>query len=207
MLVSGQTLLSQTDTLAASEPAEPAEEAIGERIIGLRKARGLTLQECARLSGVAASTLSKIERNDLSPTVSTLVKIASGFGVEPAELLAPSRVATAPGRRAVSRQGEGKAHTSQSCQNRLLCSDLKNKRMVPVRTRVTARSTTNYPVWPQSDAEIFLWVVSGRMLLHSKVYEPLELGPGDSVYYDGNVPHCWTTASDEDAEVIWVVSA
>ncbi|WBU53807.1 helix-turn-helix domain-containing protein [Paracoccus sp. SCSIO 75233] len=206
MLVSGRTLLSQTGVLGAIEETSTGDERIGKRIIGLRKERNLTLQESARLCGVSASTLSKIERDDLSPTVTTLVKIADGFGVEPGELLTPSRVTPAPGRRAVSRAGNGKPHTSLSCENMLLCSELKNKRMVPVRTRVTARSTEDYPVWPQSDTEIFVWVVSGRMLLHSRIYEPLELGPGDSVYYDANIEHCWTSVGDEDADVIWVVS-
>ncbi len=181
---------------------------ISERIVSLRKERGLTLQACAKLSQVAASTLSKIERGELSPTVSTLQKIATGFGLELTDLLTRSRASTvAPGRRALSRAGEGRSHVSQSCVNDLLCHELKNKRMVPVRTVVTARSTGEYPIWPHSDAEIFLWVVKGRMQLHTRIYEPLELGPGDSVYYDANGEHCWTTSSKEDAEVIWVMTA
>lgn len=204
-LVGGQVLMGQKGALIGE--SEGGGEWVAERIVELRKERKLTLQECARLSGVAASTLSKIERRELSPTISTLQKIAEGFSVELTELVAQARPAYAPGRRAVTRAGEGKAHSSVSCANFLLCSDLKDKRMIPVRTRVTARSVDDYPVWARSDTEIFLWVVSGRLLLHSKVYEPLELGPGDSVYYDGNGDHCWTSLGDEDAEVMWVMSA
>lgn len=203
-LLSGQVLMSQKEALVSSSEAGSA--SVAERIVELRKDRKLTLQECARLSGVAASTLSKIERRELSPTISTLQKIAEGFSVELSELITQTRPAYAPGRRAVSRADTGKAHTSLSCANFLLCGELKDKRMIPVRTRITARSVEDYPVWARSDTEIFLWVVSGRMLLHSKVYEPLELGPGDSVYYDGNGEHCWTSVSEEDAEVVWVMS-
>ncbi|MBO3761617.1 XRE family transcriptional regulator [Ciceribacter sp. L1K22] len=204
-LLTGQVLMAQKDALV-SVPDAPS-ESVAERIVQLRKERKLTLQECARLTGVAASTLSKIERRELSPTISTLQKIAEGLTVELTELITQTRPVYAPGRRAVSRAGEGKKHTSLSCANLLLCGDLKDKRMIPVRTRVTARSLDDYPVWARSDTEIFLWVVSGRMLLHSKVYEPLEMGPGDSVYYDGNGEHCWTSIGEEDAEVIWVMSA
>lgn len=204
-LLSGQVLMAQKDALV-SVPDAPS-ESVSERIVQLRKERKLTLQECARMTGVAASTLSKIERRELSPTISTLQKIAEGLAVELTELITQTRPVYAPGRRAVSRAGEGKKHSSLSCANLLLCGDLKDKRMIPVRTRVTARSLNDYPVWARTDTEIFLWVVSGRMLLHSKVYEPLEMGPGDSVYYDGNGEHCWTSIGDEDAEVIWIMSA
>lgn len=167
----------------------------------------MTLQECARLTGVGASTWSKIERGELSPTVTTLQKIANGFKLEISDLLAPARsVVAVQGRRAVSRKTEGKSHYSTSCENFLLCHELKDKRMVPIRTRVNARSTEEYPDWAQSDAEIFLFVLSGRMLLHSRIYEPLELGAGDSVYYDARSEHCWTSLGDEDAEVLWVVT-
>lgn len=205
MLLNHEAISNQEDNSTGS--GDNGDVLISAKIVALRKERGLTLQACAKLSQVAASTLSKIERGELSPTVSTLQKIATGFGLEVTDLLTRSRASTvAPGRRAVSRAGEGKSHVSQSCANNLLCHELKNKRMVPIRTVVTARSTEEYPVWPHSDVEIFLWVVTGRMQLHTRIYEPLELGPGDSVYYEANGEHCWTTVSDEDAEVIWVMS-
>lgn len=206
-------MIMNAEELAAEKPSvsgdpENGESGVSVRIISLRKGRGMTLQECAKLTNVAASTLSKIERGELSPTVTTLQKIAAGFELDVTDLLSNSRPTLGgQARRAVNRAGEGKLHTSLSCANFLLCHDLKHKRMVPIRTKVTARSTDEYPVWPYSEAEIFLWVVSGRMELHTRVYEPLELGPGDSVYYDASGEHCWTSIGDEDAEVIWVMTA
>ncbi len=182
-------------------------QALAERIVTLRKERKLTLQECAKLSGVAASTLSKIERRDLSPTISTLHKIATGFSMELTDLLNSNRPVFSPGRRSISRKGEGRPHTSYSCENALLCGELKDKQMIPIRTMVTARHPDDYGVWPKSETEIFLFVVSGKMVVHSKVYEPLELSAGDAVYYDASSEHCWTSASEQDAEVIWVMSA
>jgi mannose-6-phosphate isomerase-like protein (cupin superfamily) len=80
--------------------------------------------------------------------------------------------------------------------------------MIPTLTRVTARSVTeDYPSFPQSDVEVFLTVLSGRMALHSKVYETLELGEGDCVYYDASAGHAWTSIGDDDAVVIWVMSS
>lgn len=196
------------DTLVPGKTAELGEAVVAKRIVGLRQERGLTLQECAKVTGVSASTWSKIERGELSPTVTTLQKIASGLGLDVADLLSPSRsAASVEGRRAVSRKSEGKVHTSMACENMLLCHELKDKRMVPIRTTVTARNTEEYADWAQSDAEIFLFVLSGHMQLHSRIYEPLDLEAGDSVYYDARGEHCWTSVGEADAEVLWVVTA
>lgn len=187
---------------------EPLSE-IAQTLGALRREREMSLQSLAKVSGVAASTLSKIERDELSPTVATLQKIASGLGVEMSDIFVESSEREkVQGRRSVTRAGLGTEHTTLSCYNRLLCSDLMHKKMIPTLTRVTARDVKEaYPSFPRSDAEVFLMVIRGRMILHSQVYEPLELGPGDSIYYDASAGHAWTSVGDEDAEVVWVMSS
>jgi transcriptional regulator with XRE-family HTH domain len=48
---------------------------------------GLTLQQLANRCGVAASTIHKIESQQMVPTVSVLLKIARGLGCRPEELV------------------------------------------------------------------------------------------------------------------------
>jgi len=48
---------------------------------------GLTLQQLATRSGVAASTIHKVEARQMVPTVSVLLKIAKGLGRRPEELI------------------------------------------------------------------------------------------------------------------------
>lgn len=52
-----------------------------------RGADGLTLQQLATRSGVAASTIHKVEAQQMVPTVSVLLKIAKGLGRRPEELI------------------------------------------------------------------------------------------------------------------------
>ena len=52
-----------------------------------RSADGLTLQQLATRSGVAASTIHKVEARQMVPTVSVLLKIAKGLGRRPEELI------------------------------------------------------------------------------------------------------------------------
>ena len=75
----------------APRKTESGDISFSRSIVGLRQDRGITLQECARLTGVSASTWSKIERGELSPTVTTLQKIAVGLGIEMGDLLASTR--------------------------------------------------------------------------------------------------------------------
>ncbi len=73
--------LSWAEQAEASEPPE-AQRAddhgvdVGARLLKLRKGRRLTLQDMSALTGVSASAFSKIERNELSPTISTMQRIA-----------------------------------------------------------------------------------------------------------------------------------
>ena len=52
-----------------------------------RAADGLTLQQLATRSGVAASTIHKVEARQMVPTVSVLLKIAKGLGCRPEQLI------------------------------------------------------------------------------------------------------------------------
>lgn len=205
---------------AARQPGRPSERApvagqeeargaadIGARLRQVRKTRRLTLQDASALTGVSTSAFSKIERNELSPTISTMQRIASGLGVELVTLITDqdSEPGTFGGRRSISRAGTGSRHTTGTCNNLLLCADLKNKRATPILTTVTARSPDEYVAWAKSEAEIFVMVLDGTLVVHSRLYEPLELNKGDSVYYDASTEHTWTSSGPRDAVVLWVL--
>ncbi|MBK5264752.1 MAG: cupin domain-containing protein, partial [Alphaproteobacteria bacterium] len=88
--------------------------------------------------------------------------------------------------------------------NAWLCNDLARKKMTPIRTRVRARTIEDYSDWASYDAEVFLTVLSGALVVHSEMYTPVVLNEGDSIYYDANARHVWTSQGDCDAIVLWV---
>jgi len=194
------------------EQATPVEDgggaaSVGARLRQIRRDRRLTLQQASKLTGVSASAFSKIERSDLSPTISTMQRIATGLGIELITLLAghASEPVAFAGRRSINRAGGGSHHVTGTCNNVLLCADLKNKRATPILTTVTARSPDEYKAWAKSEAEIFVMVLEGTLVVHSRLYEPLELNKGDSVYYDATTEHTWTSVGPKDAVVLWVL--
>lgn len=60
---------------------------MASQIRSCRSAAGLTLQQLATRSGVAASTIHKVEGRQMVPTVAVLLKIARGLGCRPEELI------------------------------------------------------------------------------------------------------------------------
>ena len=54
---------------------------LATRVRDLRRARGLTLEQLAELSGVSRSMISLIERQETSPTAAVLNKLADAFGI------------------------------------------------------------------------------------------------------------------------------
>lgn len=60
---------------------------MASQIRAARCADGLTLQQLATRSGVAASTIHKVEAQQMVPTVSVLLKISKGLGCRPEELI------------------------------------------------------------------------------------------------------------------------
>lgn len=69
------------------------ESILAQRIARERAQRGWSLAEVAERSGVSRSMLSKIEREEVSPTTTVLVRIGIAFGITLAELLtAPTTI-------------------------------------------------------------------------------------------------------------------
>ncbi|MEJ8574373.1 XRE family transcriptional regulator [Microbaculum marinum] len=176
---------------------------VGAKLQQLRRERSWTLHEASRATGISVSTLSKIEREALSPTVTTLSRIATGFGIEAATLLTDDS-GGATGRRSITRSDDGKLSPTGTCDNVWLCSDLAQKKMAPIRTRVRARDISEYSEWARYNAEVFVTVLSGTLVVHSDIYAPVVLNEGDSMYYDANAGHVWTSEGEQDAVVLWV---
>ena len=181
-----------------------SEAALGQRIRALRAAKGWTLEQTSRASGLARSTLSKIENGQMSPTYDALIKLAAGFGIDLSELFAAQQQPVGIGRRSISRAGTGALHVTPHFEHALLCNDLSHKDMVPFRSRILARAFEDFDDWSRHVGEEFVYVLSGRVRLFTEFYEPVDLGPGDCWYIDSRMGHRVISLSDESAEVLWM---
>ncbi|MDP5252939.1 MULTISPECIES: helix-turn-helix domain-containing protein [unclassified Vibrio] len=179
---------------------------LGERIKDIRQTLNYTLEDVSQRTGLARSTLSKIENEQISPTFQAMQKLAQGLSIGMPQLFAPPKKRQAMGRRDITRVNEGKPHPTQTYEHELLATDLSNKKMMPFKSRIRARHFDDFPDWVRHDGEEFLLILEGEVTLFTEFYEPLSLCEGDSVYYDANMGHMLISTSQEDALILWVTS-
>lgn len=185
-------------------PSEPLD--LGKRVRELRKAHGWTLEQAARQAGLARSTLSKIENGQMSPTYEALKKLAEGLKISVPQLFTTPAQARAGGRLALTKAGEGQPHPTTTYEHEILAHDLTQKRMLPYRARIRARSIEEFDGWVRHDGEEFLLVLTGVVRIYTEFHEPADLRRGDSAYYDASMGHNLISLSEEDATVLWVTS-
>ena len=143
----------------------------------------------------------------MSPTFEAVQKLAAGLGIDVPQLFKPASEPGSPGRRDVTRAGEGRAHPTATYEHELLCTALTKKRMIPFKSRIHARSFEDFSDWVRHEGEEFLLVLEGVIHLYTEHYEPLQLEAGDSVYYDSGMGHVCVSISEEDALILWVTTA
>ena len=188
----------------AEAPVEPLR--LGERVRQIRRARSWTLEEAARRAGLARSTLSKIENDQMSPTFDAVQKLARGLGIDMPQLFQPAPLDKVSGRRAVTRAGRGEPHPTVTYEHEMLATELNPKRMLPYRTVVRARAFADFDGWVRHEGEEFLLVLEGAVRFFTEYYAPVELATGDSAYYDAGMGHCVVSTSEEDAMILWVTA-
>lgn len=179
---------------------------LGERVRALRQERSWTLEQAAKQAGLARSTLSKIENEQMSPTFDAVQKLARGLGISVPQLFTPPQSDRVMARRAITRAGAGQPHPTTTYEHDILAAELRQKKMLPYRARVRARSMEDFEGWVRHDGEEFLYVLTGIICFYTEFYEPVEMRRGDSAYYDANMGHNVVSVSDDDAEILWVTS-
>lgn len=166
---------------------------IGAVIRTERQKMGLSLEEAARKTGVSKAMLGQIERDESSPTISTVWKISAGLRIPMATLLAQNKstdyrvtklsdVVPVPGRNGHIRVYNIFPFDPMTAFDYLYI-ELDPHIYYP---------STGHP----NAIEEYVVVTSGKLNMHiaGKVY-PMEAG--DSITFAGNEEHGYENASDE----------
>lgn len=193
------------EPLEGSLLANGSSTALGQRLKAMRQEKRWTLEHLAEMTGLAISTLSKIENEQVSASFDTIVKIAHAYGFSFAELFAgqktPSHQSVA-GRRTFTRAGQGLTFTTPHYDYNVHSSDLTRKGMIPLIMRIHSRTVPPRSEWSSHDGEEFIYVTRGAAELHTEYYAPLRLNTGDSAYIDSTMRHAFIAVGDEDAEML-----
>lgn len=173
---------------------------IAENVRALRLARGLTLEEAARLTGVSRSMIAQIERAEVNPTISVLWKIAGGYRVSFSSLL---------------ESGESAPELIRGADITPLAEDGGRYLNYPLFPFGEGRPFETYriEIKPQgflqaqphlAGAEEYITVFSGEVEIAAgeKVYR---LAAGDSLRFAADVPHSYRNPGAADALLSMII--
>ena len=173
----------------------------------VRLSQGLSLRALSARAGLPYSTLSKLENGKMALTYDKLIRLAQALNVDLKDIISEPEPASAPvavGRRSVTRAGHEWDAESEKHQHHYPAADLLGKMMIPIIIEVQARSVDELGGLVRHAGEEYLYVIRGHMDLHSDLYAPLPLGPGDSVYFDSGMAHGYVRTGSDPCIVLAV---
>jgi transcriptional regulator with XRE-family HTH domain len=194
--------------LGARSDAAPDRQRLGERLRLLRKQKRLTLKALSEHSGVALSTLSKIELGQISVSYEKLAATARALGADIGELFDP-RAAMASGaapRVVRSTIEESPRYDNDNYDYRMLATSFAGKRMTPLHGRIVARRTDEFADYVRHPGQEFVIVLKGRVRICFETGERVELMRLETAYFDSGIGHIYLSTGPGDAEVLVVMS-
>ena len=187
------------------EPNTVASEGnLGARVREIRKTRNWTLKDVAARTGLAISTISKMERGEISLTYDRFMRLAQGLGLDVGELFDSNAEGFSLGTVSVTRKGEAPLHSSATYDYDMLASDVTGKHMVPMVGHIKAHSFGAFEDFISHPGEEFIYVLDGEVTVHLKGRDPVTLTKGDSIYFDSGLGHAYVSTSAEDATVLGI---
>ncbi|MBN8804014.1 MAG: XRE family transcriptional regulator [Sphingopyxis sp. 65-8] len=184
---------------------------LGEVMRGIRTRNGWTLKEMSARSGIPVSTLSKVEHDRLTLSYDKLQQLSQRLKIRMSDLFAEDAEDSAPrvtGRRSVGTIDTAVRVTTDNYDYHYLCTDLRQKRMIPIITRIRARSASEFGELVHHQGEEFIYVIEGRIEVHSEFYDPVVLDAGQGIYIDSSMGHAYVVADGcDEALVLGVCSS
>jgi transcriptional regulator with XRE-family HTH domain len=184
-----------------SLPVSPTntEVRIGAKLRAARTAHALTLDQLAAAAGLTKGFLSRVERDETSPSVATLIALCEVMSLDVGSLFTASDTAlvrrnTAP---AINLGGTG--------VNERLMTPRRESRLQLVHTIAEPGGTGGKDFYTINCQLEVVYVLKGAVdILFTDRRQ--RLTAGDALTFAGNEPHTWVnTSQTRTAELIWVL--
>jgi transcriptional regulator with XRE-family HTH domain len=185
--------------MAADQPT------LGKLLRGLRTRNSWTLKQMSDRSGIPVSTLSKVEHDRLTLTYDKLQQLSQRLGLRMSELFAEpaeGSEAVVTARRSIGRTDRAIQVTTPNYDYHYLCPELRRKRMIPVLTRIRAKTAEEFGELVRHSGEEYIYVLEGRIEVHTEFYDPVVLEEGESIYIDSQMGHAYVVAEGCDEAVV-----
>ncbi len=169
---------------------------LGERIKARRKELDLTLQQLADKSGLSAPFISQAERDLTTPSLVSLLSLASALEVELSYFME-----IPDDKKIVHRADKPKIISVDSpVAYHDLSSQLENRQLDAILMKIPPGHV--FPT-DQRNGEDVLYLVSGELYATAGQTKTV-LKAGDSMHFDSRLPHSARNMSDQEAVLLYV---
>ena len=192
-----------------------AASGIGPRLRQAREQKNMSVRGLARYVGVSPSLVSQIERGRVMPSVGTLYSMANELGLVVDDLFTGAQTKNSRGRERIETAADVTNPVLKIGQRKRirLADGGQWERLTPTPDQDVEFLVVSYNVGAEScakDALIrhggkeYAFMIRGHLGIKIG-FEEFELGPGDSIAFDAQMPHRLWTIGAEPAEAVWVV--
>jgi transcriptional regulator with XRE-family HTH domain len=164
------------------QPAVVTREEVGARLRAIRKAREMTLKMLSAKSGIALSTISKMELGQIAVSYEKFGAIARTLKVDVSRLFDAEAGAASNGRQPTV------VKTS------------------PMLGQVLSRDPGQFADYIRHPGQEFVMVLSGRVKIQFESGESIELKARESAYFNSSVGHIYLSVGRGDAQIVVVCS-
>ena len=185
---------------AMEEPGQDCEVDVGQCVRDLREESGLSLRALADKSGLSVNTLSLIENRKSSPSVSTLQKISAALQVPMIAFFLPNQ---ADQKVIYTRTDRRKQVAFEHGVLEDLGAGLSDGALEPFIVTLEPQANSGPDAIIHTGYE-FVFCLAGRIayMIENQRYI---LEPGDSLFFESRLPHCWQNLSAEPSKKILIL--
>jgi electron transfer flavoprotein alpha subunit len=181
-----------------SEDRSSPRGGFGALVRQLREARDWSVEDLAQHTGQTPDFIAQVEADQLSPSVSFILRMAQAMQVDPGTFLKKEEQAAIHDRhlQAYYRRTQEYSYTN-------LTPNSENSHLHAFMVAIEPRQA-HKPVAYKHEGEEFIYLMEGDLefTLASKVYQ---LKPGESIHFNSNVPHKLRSLSSEPTRCLVVL--
>jgi transcriptional regulator with XRE-family HTH domain len=170
---------------------------VGAHLKAVRQMHGLSQRELAKRAGVTNGTISLIEQNRVSPSVSSLRKVLAGIPMSLGEFFTTD---FSGDRQVFYRRDELTDLGTGDVHLRLVAAQRKERAMSVMHETYPPGSDTGEEMLTHEGEESGV-VVRGRIEVTVGGTKAV-LEPGDAYYFDSTLPHRFRNPGDEACEIV-----
>ncbi len=179
---------------------KPIVGAIGPKVRDRRQQLGFSLQQLAQRAAVSAAAIHKVERGDMVPTITTLLKLAAALD-RPIAHFVEDDGATAPVARFTSAAARGTVPAEATgVELAGISGPAERFRTAAAVGSIAPGATGGTRTRPGED----LVLVEEGMLEFEVGTERYTLRAGDALHYPTDRPHRWSNPGPGTVRMLWI---